>query len=54
MIQKYETNLLNVGDKVRYQLDKPQTLTGDKLIGKFRSSDIYVGILIFYLLNMFY
>ena len=47
VIHKYETNLLNVGDKVRYQLDKPQTLTGDKLIGKFRSSDIYVGILIF-------
>lgn len=36
----YITQLLNVGDKVRVQLDNPQNIDGTKIIGKFRSSDI--------------
>jgi hypothetical protein len=38
--ENFTTTLLNEGVKVRVKLDNPTSLTGDKLIGKFRSSDI--------------
>lgn len=37
---KYVIDLLKQGDKVRVALENPMSLTGDKLHGKFRSSDI--------------
>jgi len=36
----YITDLLNVGDKVRVQLDAPIDIDGKKIMGKFRQSDI--------------
>jgi hypothetical protein len=37
---KYNERLLNIGDKVRIQLDHPIDTQGKRLIGEFRSTDI--------------